>query len=591
MMKPLHYVYLFQTIFTFVISIILSHTNVTNIAVNKCPDVKRMTSSVMWTVISLIAILISSQVFFMMNDNWGWLEFRQSWAGSLSQHAVYSIAIAIATTFAILTLNILQNDGNRIQTMCQQMNIFKLSKLVKNDETKGVSIKDNNDFMSRVEVLRNGYPADTFSQRAYHDQQMSEYKVLKAHWGAIKPDLEQIQKRWQDTRANKDWYAANDEFLKDTNNLNWLKHNTPTVEVTAEQAYLYKLRNTSRCEAVKFIQYMNNERDLDGKIGSDAMWDDTVDSFRAATYGSQAGLQNDPLNMFLREFDHNTGSESRRVVEHYMDGIDNIFNDIGNLSAVTTSFIELMDNDNEKSELFKDDFYKDIDASCEDIRSADLEDTEPIDSLALKVIFENWKTLQRWMNKLDEIFTNKAFIARTNTDVLEDDYLRKNILNGFTWCMIVWPSLETFYFIQKMFSVMTNNRRVPGIAKGIVYIFAVILPLLVGVVMYGGDSIGGGIRKKDITKLLKGKSGASETTSSVVRVNDGNKVHSIHIDDVSTYTVKELKVELSKKTKIDWMKKLLHNYNDNIDLIDNNKMLSDYDVQIGSTLSLGTVNL
>lgn len=163
----------------------------------------------------------------------------------------------------------------------------------------------------------------------------------------------------------------------------------------------------------------------------------------------------------------------------------------------------------------------------------------------------------------------------TNFASCEDDYLRRNIINGYTWIMIMWPSVELYSAIANVKTAFFKDNQ----AMTFVFMGAsVILPTLYGVFLYGGAGIAQG--NSVFMNLL---SSSKEIVQKVVKVN--TEIGSYTFDANEETKVEDIKKGLDEKEEdISWTDYGLF-YNET-PLTDMTKTLKILNIGYGSTLSL-----
>jgi len=106
------------------------------------------------------------------------------------------------------------------------------------------------------------------------------------------------------------------------------------------------------------------------------------------------------------------------------------------------------------------------------------------------------------MNKkykmLKTIF-NDASISVFNANVaLKDDYLRRRIISGFVWCMVLWPSLQSHAFVSQMYTAFGTEGN-----QYAFFIGGIVVPIMLGTVFFGGKDARKQLSAKNISLLIK----------------------------------------------------------------------------------------
>lgn len=168
----------------------------------------------------------------------------------------------------------------------------------------------------------------------------------------------------------------------------------------------------------------------------------------------------------------------------------------------------------------------------------------------------------------------------TNYKKCEDDYLRRNIINGYTWVMIMWPSIELYSAIANVKTALfRDNQTMTFVFMGA----SIVLPVVYGVMLYGGAGIAQG--SAVFTNIL---SSAKEIVQKVIKVN--TDIGSYTFDVSEETTVGEIKKSiLENEDGIKWNEYGLH-YNETI-LTDDAQTLADLKIGFGSTLTVRKITV
>ena len=108
------------------------------------------------------------------------------------------------------------------------------------------------------------------------------------------------------------------------------------------------------------------------------------------------------------------------------------------------------------------------------------------------------KDMKSKYDALKSIFNDATMKAFGENVALQDDYLRRRIISGFVWCMVLWPSLQSHAFASLMYTAFgSESYETPF------YIAGVLLPVIFGVGLFGGKDARKKLNIKNISSLIK----------------------------------------------------------------------------------------
>lgn len=163
----------------------------------------------------------------------------------------------------------------------------------------------------------------------------------------------------------------------------------------------------------------------------------------------------------------------------------------------------------------------------------------------------------------------------SNFKSCEDDYLRRNIINGYVWLMIMWPSVELYSAIANIKTAFFKEN------QGMTFVFmgaSVLMPTLYGVFLYGGAGVAQGN-----SVFMNIISSSKEIVQKVVKVNSEIGSYTFDADDATK--VGDIKNGVTEKeSDISWSDYGLF-YNARL-LDDEEQTLKNLKIDYGSVLSV-----
>tara|TARA_Y100000389_G_scaffold198595_1_gene235395 strand:+ start:1977 stop:3668 length:1692 start_codon:yes stop_codon:yes gene_type:complete len=163
----------------------------------------------------------------------------------------------------------------------------------------------------------------------------------------------------------------------------------------------------------------------------------------------------------------------------------------------------------------------------------------------------------------------------SNFKTCEDDYLRRNIINGYVWTMIMWPSVELYSAIANIKTAFFKEN------QGMTFVFmgaSIIMPTLYGVFLYGGAGVAQGN-----SVFMNIISSSKEIVQKVVKVNSEIGSYTFDADDATK--VGDIKNGVTEKeSDISWSDYGLF-YNARL-LDDEEQTLKNLKIDYGSVLSV-----
>lgn len=189
---------------------------------------------------------------------------------------------------------------------------------------------------------------------------------------------------------------------------------------------------------------------------------------------------------------------------------------------------------------------------------------------------KNLNNIKNYRKRLANLFDGdirKKVVSNFKT--CEDDYLRRNIINGYVWSMIMWPSVELYSAIANIKTAFFKENQ----AMTFVFMGAsIIMPTLYGVFLYGGAGVAQGN-----SVFMNIISSSKEIVQKVVKVNTEIGSYTFDVDD--TTKVGDIKKGVTEKEDdISWTDYGIF-YNETL-LDDEEKTLKILSIGYGSVLSI-----
>lgn len=608
-------VYIFVSVVALASALLTSVYNVTNIAINKCPDVKVMTT---WMQITLAVIIFAfaANMMFMLGERFDFTfdGYSESWGGNGTFNAGYSIVLIVVAIFTMLCYEFVANESKRFVGICERMNVFELSKF--NVRTKVNPVDSSETFYERLKFLyassMEKYPKGATVTLAMKD--VEEWSAISKYYSTIQADLIKI------TPAGGDKYADNNAFMKkdmfNQKNFNWLKANKVYQEINPIPAFHNHMFGTHECQAQRFV--------------------DMVKSKSTLFFEESAELQPDRVNAYIKEFalnEKDVDTNPYLKIETLVQNLKSLLvqpvmedmlestteptmtdtstteptmtdtsttmptTDTADPTSMTLSGSAILTNiptgvsmftgldftqlakNTLKSITNVGSFYdlKGDTGTCSDIKFTIIE--LPLnDMIAIKKSVVNMYT-----TLMTDIYTAERLTMYKDAAAKEDDYMRRNIIAGFTWSMIVWPSLQSHATIVQLYSALGSPE---SNLTWVWYVSSVLVPILLGIVLYGRGTIGTGIQLKDFTDIMK-KGITPQVEVRSVRVHHPFKSEDVIKEglDYSTYKVSELQA-LPEFSDISWDEYVFQISTNDVKLDNIESTLSEMGIGDGNILKI-----
>ena len=138
------------------------------------------------------------------------------------------------------------------------------------------------------------------------------------------------------------------------------------------------------------------------------------------------------------------------------------------------------------------------DKTCASVNNAETPDKIHKHTLHIQQIKTMVKDISDKYDVLKLVFNGVNIQAYEASVAIQDDYLRRRIISGFVWCMVLWPSLQSHDFVAKLYTAFGTERN-----QYAFYVGGVLMPVLVGVGLFGGKDVRKQLNLKNMAAIIK----------------------------------------------------------------------------------------
>ena len=138
------------------------------------------------------------------------------------------------------------------------------------------------------------------------------------------------------------------------------------------------------------------------------------------------------------------------------------------------------------------------DKTCDDANKSANKDKIHKHALHIQQITAMVKDIKTKFEALKIVFNDAALKAFDASVAIQDDYLRRRIISGFVWCMVLWPSLQSHSFMSRMYTAFGTESN-----QYVFFVGSVLLPIVLGVGLFGGKDARKQLNIKNISAVIK----------------------------------------------------------------------------------------
>lgn len=472
-MEAIKLTYVLNAFVVLGLTILSSVMNVREVSRKKCGDRKLM-RNYMYLAISVIVWTFISNIFFYYREYTG-MEFYSF--GNWDRNAYITIGsasiLAVLAFFTSLNIDLSRNDTNRYLSICKNLNVSGLHESGISKKSTADTVKDIFSYKERLDNVHAKWSVQDKPKMTRED--IDEWNALKSYSQDIKlSDFDTFLTK--ENTYESEWAFISDSVYKNKAK-NWLKDmNTyPDDEVTfKETALLTDMYKSAGCQELRFYNFVK------GKSGTTTLTKENLLELHAQFKADEPVLYSDSLkeeidddflksfNIFVNELKPSDPKKPDKFTGKYK------------IDSITSKFLNAEGK------------------TCESVNNSDTRDKIFKHTLHIEQIKTMVTDMKNKYNTLSSVFSDDRIGAYKANVALQDDYLRRRIIAGFVWCMVLWPSFQSHAFVAQMYTAFGSESNSYVFFAGSVFI-----PIWLGITIYGGD-----VRKdltdiKNLTKMIK----------------------------------------------------------------------------------------
>ena len=519
-MDGIQMTYVFNACVIMGLTIFSSVFNIREVSKKKCEDRKTM-RNYMYLAISVMVWTFASNMLFYFRERIG-MEFYSfgNW-DRLPYMAIGSaVVLAVFIFFTALNIDLTRNDTNRYLSICKNLNVSGLAKSGISKKSTASKVKDIFSYKSRLDTMYSKWGGDEKPEMTRKD--VDEWNALSAYHNSIHSDLETIDKTFgrMPSTFKSEWSLVSDTVYKDSAK-NWLKDmNTYPDDETAfkEAALLTDMYKSAGCQELRFYDFV-----LDNTSDMNQLNTQSLSELHSQFKEQESELYSDSLkaaidDTFLTSFKSFVGSLSNTTpaanttttpATDTTPATNTTTTPATDTSPATNTTTTPATNTTTTpatdttisaftGKYVGNDFLKPGDKTCKDANKPVNKDKIHKHALHIDQITSMAKDILSKYTALKNVFNDATLKAYDASVAIQDDYLRRRIISGFVWCMVLWPSLQSHDFVSRMYTVFGTEGN-----QYVFFISSVLLPVMLGLALFGGKDARKQVSLKNISAIIK----------------------------------------------------------------------------------------
>ena len=497
-MDGIQLTYVFNACVIMGLTILSSVFNIREVSKKKCEDRKTM-RNYMYLAISVMVWTFASNMLFYFRERIG-MEFYSfgNW-DRLPYMAIGSaVVLVVFIFFTALNIDLTRNDTNRYLSICKNLNVSGLAKSGISKKSTASKVKDIFSYKSRLDTMYSKWSGDEKPEMTRKD--VDEWNALSAYHNSIHSDLETIDKTFgrMPSTFKSEWSLVSDTVYKDSAK-NWLKDmNTYPDDEAAfkEAALLTDMYKSAGCQELRFYDFVSDNTSDMNQLNTQSL-----SELHSQFKEQESELYSDSLkaaidDTFLTSFKAFVGSLSNTTPATNTTPAANTTTtpatDTTTTPATDTTISAFT------GKYVGNDYLKPGDKTCIDANKSANKDKIHKHALHIDQITPMAKDILSKYTALKNVFNDATLKAYEASVAIQDDYLRRRIISGFVWCMVLWPSLQSHDFVSRMYTVFGTEGN-----QYVFFISSVLLPVMLGLALFGGKDARKQVSLKNISAIIK----------------------------------------------------------------------------------------
>ena len=495
-MDGIQLTYVFNACVILGLTILSSIFNIREVSKKKCEDRKTM-RNYMYLAISVMVWTFASNMLFYFRERIG-MEFYSfgNWDRLPYMTIGSAVVLAVLIFFTALNIDLTRNDTNRYLSICKNLNVSGLAKSGISKKSSASKVKDIFSYKSRLDTMYSKWSGDEKPKMTRKD--VDEWNVLSTYHNSISSDIKDIVNKFDGMPSTfkSEWDFVSHTVYK-SKAKNWLKDmNTYPEDKAAfkEAALLTDMYKSAECQELRFYDFVS-----DKSSDMNALNVQSLSELHVEFKEKESELYSDSLkasvdDTFLKSFKEFVGSLSNANNPNP----DPNPNPNPNPNPDPDPDPNPDQISNFTGKYVGDNFLKPGDKTCIDANKSANKDKIHKHALHIDQITPMVKDILSKYTALKNVFNDATLKAYEASVAIQDDYLRRRIISGFVWCMVLWPSLQSHDFVSRMYTAFGSERN-----QYVFFISGVLLPVMLGLALFGGKDARKQVSLKNISAIIK----------------------------------------------------------------------------------------
>ena len=477
-MEAIKLTYVINAFFITGLTILSSVLNIREVSKKKCED-RKLTRNYMYLAISVMVWTFASNILFYFRERIG-MEFYSfgNW-DRLPYMAIGSaVVLAVFIFFTALNIDLTRNDTNRYFSICKNLNVTGLAKSGISKKSTADPVKDIFSYRTRLDNMHAKWSVDEKPKMTRKD--IDEWRALSDFHNSVDSDINSIITSFGDRAGTfkNEWAFISDSVYQNKAK-NWLKDmNTYPEDETAfvEAALLTDMYKSAGCQELRFYDFVSKKTDVNQLTAA------KLSELHGEFKSQESELYSDSLkkdvdDTFLTTFKAFVGSLPTKEKKEKKEKEEK--------EEFTGQYIGT-------------DFLIPGDKTCTSVNNEETRNKIHKHALHIKQITTMVKDIKTKFEALKIVFNDAALKAFDASVAIQDDYLRRRIISGFVWCMVLWPSLQYHDFVAKLYTAFGTEGN-----QYAFYVGGVLMPILLGIALFGGKDARKQVSLKNISAIIK----------------------------------------------------------------------------------------